>query len=69
MGSGVYAGEYYIDTDPGQGNGTPMTSTASGTITATHMLTLPLGAHQLCIRAIDEAGNWGNVVKAWFVYL
>ncbi len=46
-----------------------MTSTTNGTITATHMLTLTLGAHQLCIRAIDEAGNWGDVVKMWFLYL
>ncbi len=55
--SGVAGGEYYIDTDPGQGNATPLTYNA-GALSVTTNLNLGNGKHTLYVRARDEAGNW-----------
>lgn len=61
--SGVNTGEYYVgSTDPGQGNGTPMTyDAANGTLTATVGSNLSLGTYTFNVRAEDNAGNWSNV--------
>lgn len=70
--SGVAGGEYYIDTDPGQGNGTIMTYSKSK-ITATTIINthsgLQIGRHTLYIRAKDKAGNWSVVSSKTFVYI
>lgn len=67
--SGVTSGEYYIDTDPGQGHATTMTY-ANGKITATaHITSLSPGSHKLYMRAKDAAGNWGNPVSITFVFI
>ncbi|HSW81518.1 MAG TPA: hypothetical protein VLG40_03915, partial [Candidatus Saccharimonas sp.] len=67
--SGVAAGEYYIDTDPGKGNATAMTY-ANGKITATaHITALSPGPHTLYMRAKDAAGNWGNTVSVTFIFV
>ena len=55
--SGVAAAEYFVDTDPGQGNGTAM-SIGSASATATIGAGLTPGVHTVSVRAQDEAGNW-----------
>jgi len=63
----VKAGEYFWDTDPGQGNGQPMIALSGSFTTAYQLLgqsnmTLPaVGAHTFNIRSQDAAGNWGPV--------
>lgn len=71
--SGVTTGEFYIDTDPGQGNGTATAyNNANGTINGTKALTfgsLSVGPHTVYIRAKDTAGNWSTVSSRIFFYL
>jgi len=67
--SGVVSGEYYIDTDPGQGHATAMTY-ANGKITATaHITALSPGIHTLYMRAKDAAGNWGTTTSVTFIFV
>ncbi|MBI3889260.1 PD40 domain-containing protein [Candidatus Saccharibacteria bacterium] len=67
--SGVAGGEFYIDTDPGQGNGTSMTYN-SGKLNATKTVNnLSLGQHRLYIRSKDTAGNWSTVTSITFIYI
>ncbi|MES2847967.1 MAG: hypothetical protein V4685_02840 [Bacteroidota bacterium] len=55
--------EYYIDTDPGYGRGTPVTITAATDIASVifdaDISTVPNGAHKLGFRSLDEYGAWG----------
>jgi uncharacterized membrane protein len=71
--SGVVSGEYYIDTDPGQGNGTPMTYNAStGKISGTRSISngaFSIGNHTVYVRSKDAAGNWSTAVSKTFFYL
>ncbi len=54
--------EYYIDTDPGYGRGTPITITAATDIASlifdADISTVANGAHKLGFRALDEYGAW-----------
>ena len=54
--------EYYIDTDPGYGRGTPVTITSATDIPSlifdADISTVPNGAHKLGIRSLDEYGAW-----------
>jgi hypothetical protein len=54
--------EYYIDTDPGYGNGTPLTITSAtdigNVIFDADIAVVPNGAHKLGIRSLDENGAW-----------
>jgi hypothetical protein len=54
--------EYFIDTDPGYGNGTPVTITSAADIPSlvfdADISTVPNGAHKLGIRSLDENGSW-----------
>lgn len=59
-GSGVVAGEYFIGSDPGTGNGTPMKWDGTQ-VTAALGATLTEGFYDLGIRARDAAGNWSTV--------
>ncbi|MBL7939783.1 MAG: T9SS type A sorting domain-containing protein [Flavobacteriales bacterium] len=72
---GVQQAEYFWDTDPGPGNGTPM-SAADGAfnnvieaIMAQAPLPSPVGAHRLGVRSKDQDGAWGPlfsiVVDIW----
>lgn len=67
--SGVAGGEFYIDTDPGQGQGTPMTY-SNGKITASKTITgVGTGQHKVYMRTKDNAGNWSAPVYAQFTYI
>ena len=71
--SGVAGAEYFIDTDPGQGNATPMTyNSTTGKVTATKNITfnsLSRGTHSVKVRVKDAAGNWSTLLSRNFVYL
>lgn len=67
--SGVAGGEFYIDTDPGQGQGTPMMY-SNGKITASKTISnVGLGQHKVYMRTLDKAGNWSAPVYAQFTYI
>lgn len=61
--------EYFIDTDPGAGNGTAMLAYdgnfnhAFETAAANTVASWTLGAHVIGIRVRDNSGNWGPVFK------
>lgn len=63
--------EYFINQDPGYGNGTPITNfTAGSQITTTFSVTipntLPRGMHLLSIRAQAADGKWSGVGYRFF---
>lgn len=64
--SGVASGEYYINTDPGVGNATPM-AYGSGNLTATFGASLGVGTYNIGVRAKDVAGNWSPVTTTTLV--
>jgi len=59
----VYA-EYFIDTDPGFGNGTMLSLTANeDTVAFDGGILLPMldgGTHYLFVRTLDSRGNWSH---------
>jgi hypothetical protein len=59
----ITAAEYFIDTDPGRGNGVPVTVSTPGTIVnftaAVATTALPPGFHFVAIRTKDATGTWG----------
>jgi hypothetical protein len=62
----VATGEFFIDTDPGIGNGTPMVY-ANGKLSAqTTVSGLTRGSHIVYIRAKDNAGNWSSLAGGSF---
>ena|GEM_PF-3682822 len=69
--SGVVGGEYYTDTDPGQGNGQSMTyNSSTGKLSA--IVTIKnqsSGTHKIYMRAKDAAGNWSTPVYASYYQL
>ncbi|MDK9700860.1 MAG: hypothetical protein OEM52_12000 [bacterium] len=57
----ITGGEYYLDSDPGFGNGTPITVTQSQTIDVTfiaNLTGLTAGMHNLTVRMRDANGQW-----------
>ena len=60
---GISKYEYYIDTDPGQGNGitvaAPATDSVADTVLAISTTGLTTGGHVLYFRYADSAGKWG----------
>lgn len=65
--SGIKRVEYYIgDTDPGKGNGAPVT-VQNGIAVAENSTDYPLGVFKLTIRALDNAGNWSEPVSGYLV--
>ncbi len=66
--SGPWNGEFYLDADPGQGNGTPMTLSGS-TLTGTIGTNIAPGIHTIFARSRDKAGNWSTVVSRMIIVL
>ena len=64
----ITSAEYYIDVDPGEGNGLPVNATDGAFNSANEQLMIPdvptddltVGPHQLYVRAQDNLGNWGS---------
>ena len=63
--------EYYIDTDPGFGNATPVTISPGATVPnvffTVDITLLSNGFHNLFIRSKDNAGNW-SVTGKWLFF-
>ncbi|MGC4101714.1 T9SS type A sorting domain-containing protein [Ferruginibacter sp.] len=63
--------EYFVDTDPGFGNGTTISFAAANDVTLNNypitIGTLSNGAHRLYIRSKDAAGKWGHTNVQSFV--
>lgn len=59
----MVAAEYFIDADPGPGNGTPVSTPNAATINQNFVLNVPPGTsngqHLLAIRFRDADGRWG----------
>lgn len=58
----IYRLEYFLDTDPGFGNGTILSPLADSNITKSFNIPLtnvPTGIHILYLRAKDSEGKWG----------
>ncbi len=57
--SAQISAEYYFDTDPGFGRGTPLSVSAQGTVSsAINVSALSDGMHVLAVRAKNSAGKW-----------
>jgi hypothetical protein len=61
--------EYYIDSDPGEGNGTNIAVTPAGEID--EVISIPTtsianGSHTLGVRAARSDGSWGSTTTATF---
>ncbi|MBX3238773.1 MAG: choice-of-anchor D domain-containing protein [Chitinophagaceae bacterium] len=58
----ITAAEYFIDTDPGPGNGTGIPVTAgsdiSNLLASINIAGLPAGVHKLCLRTLSAEGRW-----------
>lgn len=67
--SGIVGGEFYMDTDPGQGLGSAMTY-SNGKLNATKTISgLTVGQHKLYMRSKDAAGNWSTVTSVTFTFV
>lgn len=65
----IVAAEYFIDTDPGFGNGTPIPITAGDSIDLTvpvNTTSLSPGIHTVYIRVKNANGAWSVFSKNWF---
>lgn len=60
--SGVKVGEFYVDSDPGAGNGTSM-AYSNGQVSAQYTVNLSSGTHTVYVRAKDKAGNWSATIS------
>jgi len=69
VASGVIGGEYFIDTDPGEGNGNAMTYSGGQLSASTHITGLNVGPHTLYVRSLDAAGNWSLKSSTGFVFV
>lgn len=64
--SGVAGGEFFLDSDPGPGHGTPMTLDGQ-TLTATIGTSLEPGVYTVGVRSRDEADNWSATSQVFLV--
>ena len=66
---GVVSGEYFWDTDPGQGNGTTVTAVDGSFGSAIEQIlstvsSLPsVGSHIFSVRVKDSDGHWGSLFR------
>jgi len=70
--SNIVAAEWFRGTDPGVGNGTPMSATDGAFDNPTEAIRATIsvsgwstGLNQISVRARDAAGNWGAVSSAY----
>lgn len=64
--SGITHAEYYVDTDPGQGNGANLSYADNQVSGSDDFSSLSVGTHTLYMRAQDAAGNWSVPVSKTF---
>lgn len=66
----IVSAEYFIDTDPGVGNGLPITFSASDTILSNLNITVPTGLssgqHYIYVRSKSDNGTWSLVQRTAF---
>ncbi|HMQ75159.1 MAG TPA: T9SS type A sorting domain-containing protein [Flavobacteriales bacterium] len=63
-------GEYFLDVDPGFGNGTPVTFAQAQEVSlpvSVDVSALAPGPHVLGVRMIDDAGDWGLTNRRYFM--
>jgi hypothetical protein len=63
-------GEYFLDVDPGFGNGTSITFTQAPEVSQSLSIdvsTLAPGMHVLGLRMLDDAGHWGLTNRRYFM--
>lgn len=62
--------EYYVDTDPGAGNGIPVSLAASQNIHSfsfsANLTGVPMGFHRIYLRSMDADGKWSHTHNAYF---
>lgn len=59
----IVAAEYFLDTDPGLGQATPLSITSGVDVQSTHSINTSSwseGVHNLCIRSKDDLGQWSE---------
>lgn len=66
--TGISRVEYYVDTDPGVGNGLLLPH-SNGSVNSTITINSTGGAHNFYIRAIDSAGNATTSAGIVFLYI
>lgn len=68
----ITAMEYFVDSDPGVGHGTPITITAGASVSTSFTLpttSLGLGFHRLYVRARFAGGRWGQMEeRSFYIY-
>ncbi len=64
--SGVSGGEFFIGTDPGQGNGAAMTLAGSA-LTGIIDDSVPVGVYSVSVRSQDAADNWSEAATSILV--
>jgi gliding motility-associated-like protein len=72
-GGDIVAAEYYVDTDPGPGNGIPVSIASPGTAIneslIIHLSGVASGVHTLGIRVQDSNGAWSEYLEDNFTVL
>ena len=62
--------EYFVDSDPGTGNGIPVTLTATQNINSfsfnADLTGIPNGFHRIYLRSMDAYGKWSHTYNAYF---
>ncbi|HTH56905.1 MAG TPA: gliding motility-associated C-terminal domain-containing protein [Cyclobacteriaceae bacterium] len=69
LSTAIKKAEYFFDTDPGTGHGTPLTlspSTSPDNVFALDVSALAKGFHQLMIRYQDDKGRWSTFSQRTF---
>ncbi|MCX6875445.1 MAG: DUF5011 domain-containing protein [Verrucomicrobia bacterium] len=74
LGKPVTQAEYFLGTDPGAGNATPVSVTDATDLSAAladvaGSLSLPPGTHAVGLRVKDDAGRWSNPLLRRFTVL
>jgi len=63
----VVQAEWFMGTDPGVGNGTPMNASGTSVTAVIDVTALDAGNYTLYLRAKDAAGNWSTVGSTSFL--